>query len=117
MFKKNGNFGDTFGNARGGFGDKKGMNESSDFDGSEFDRSDHLELKSTSKGTLLKMEQGLKKRADAEIKKEKVKQTREILTGGFGNPNPLYKSSISDIVDEKDKDALYKASFSRHPPG
>jgi hypothetical protein len=40
-----------------------------------------------------------------------------MLTGGFGNPNPVYKSSISDIVDEKDKDALYKASFSRHPPG
>jgi hypothetical protein len=72
MFKKNGNFGDTFGNARGGFGDKKGMNESSDFDGSEFDRSDHIDLKSTSKGTLLKMEQGLKRELTLRLRRKKL---------------------------------------------
>jgi hypothetical protein len=37
----------------------------------------------------------------------------------FGGPGayPPLKSSISDIVDERDKDALYRSSMGRDPPG
>ena len=37
--------------------------------------------------------------------------------GFVGANHPPLKSSISDIVDERDKDALFRSSMGRDPPG
>ncbi len=97
------NFGDTFGKK---FKKNLAGNDSFEED-SDFDRTNNNDL-----NAVINV---LNPKAKAGQTRGKGEKGPNMYLGPGAYP-PL-KSSISDIVDEKDKDALYRASMGRDPPG
>ena len=89
------------------------MNDSFDAD-SDFDRTGNNDISAV-------FAQGMKGQVQSQLEKRGGNQDQGKGKGtghGFvGGGHPPLKSSISDIVDERDKDALFRSSMGRDPPG